>query len=171
MPNCGTLEINHFPACVLLRRVAFPHWRERITGKTYVPERIRSNFRATNLRGRGESGSVQSGPPDMDESNQGTFIRCVQLLTSLRFPQIHQFIRGTALKKLSVITVGIVLLAVQAFAADGANGSKSKAPESAGSTPFSVGVGVKVSTLGIGGDIAVPVTRRTNARFGFNAFN
>ena len=73
------------------------------------------------------------------------------------------------MKKLTVIAVGLLLLTVQTFAADGSG--KSKTPETAGSTPFAVGVGVKVSTLGIGGDIAVPVTRRTNARFGFNAFN
>jgi hypothetical protein len=34
-----------------------------------------------------------------------------------------------------------------------------------------VGVGVKVSTLGIGGELALPVTHRSNMRFGFNAFN
>ena len=59
---------------------------------------------------------------------------------------------------------------LQGFAAD-SDAPKSNAVESAGSTKFSVGVGVKVSTLGIGGDLAVPVTRKTNARIGFNAFN
>lgn len=39
------------------------------------------------------------------------------------------------------------------------------------STPFTVGVDVNVSTLGIGGDIAVPVARHFNARAGFNLFN
>jgi len=34
-----------------------------------------------------------------------------------------------------------------------------------------VGVGVKVSTLGVGGELALPVTHRSNVRFGFNAFN
>ncbi len=34
-----------------------------------------------------------------------------------------------------------------------------------------IGVGVKVSTLGIGGEVAVAVTHRSNVRFGFNAFN
>ena len=38
-------------------------------------------------------------------------------------------------------------------------------------TPFQVGVGFKVSSLGFGGDVAVSLTRKTNARFGFNAFN
>lgn len=34
-----------------------------------------------------------------------------------------------------------------------------------------VGVGVKVSTLGIGGEAAVPLSRRSNVRVGFNAFS
>jgi hypothetical protein len=34
-----------------------------------------------------------------------------------------------------------------------------------------VGLGVKVSTLGVGGELALPVTHRSNVRFGFNAFN
>lgn len=38
-------------------------------------------------------------------------------------------------------------------------------------TPFTVGIGVKASTLGIGGEIAFPVTHRSNVRVGFNAFN
>src|ERR1700741_385073 len=33
-----------------------------------------------------------------------------------------------------------------------------------------IGVGVKVSTLGIGGDVAIAVSHRPNVRFGFNAF-
>jgi len=36
---------------------------------------------------------------------------------------------------------------------------------------FPIGVGVKVSTLGIGGEVAVAVTHRSNVRFGFNAFS
>jgi hypothetical protein len=36
---------------------------------------------------------------------------------------------------------------------------------------FPVGIGVKVSTLGIGGDVAIAVSHRTNVRFGFNAFS
>jgi hypothetical protein len=36
---------------------------------------------------------------------------------------------------------------------------------------FPVGVGVKVSTLGIGGEVAVAVSHRSNVRFGFNAFS
>jgi hypothetical protein len=36
---------------------------------------------------------------------------------------------------------------------------------------FSIGVGVKVSTLGIGGEVAVGLSQRSNVRFGFNAFS
>jgi hypothetical protein len=36
---------------------------------------------------------------------------------------------------------------------------------------FPIGVGVKVSTLGIGGEVAVAVSHRSNVRFGFNAFS
>ena len=35
---------------------------------------------------------------------------------------------------------------------------------------FPIGVGVKVSTLGIGGEVAVGLSQRSNVRFGFNAF-
>lgn len=34
-----------------------------------------------------------------------------------------------------------------------------------------IGIGVKVSTLGIGGEVAIAVSHRTNVRFGFNAFS
>jgi hypothetical protein len=36
---------------------------------------------------------------------------------------------------------------------------------------FPIGVGVKASTLGIDGEVAVAITRRSNVRFGFNAFS
>jgi hypothetical protein len=36
---------------------------------------------------------------------------------------------------------------------------------------FPVGIGVKLSTLGIGGEVAVAVSHRSNVRFGFNAFS
>ncbi|HKV62392.1 MAG TPA: hypothetical protein VJO16_10790 [Candidatus Acidoferrum sp.] len=45
------------------------------------------------------------------------------------------------------------------------------APKPASNEHFNVGVGVQVSTLGIGGEIALPITHRSNARFGFNAFS
>jgi hypothetical protein len=34
-----------------------------------------------------------------------------------------------------------------------------------------IGVGVKISTLGIGGEVAIAVSHRSNVRFGFNAFS
>src|SRR6266853_4555873 len=36
---------------------------------------------------------------------------------------------------------------------------------------FPIGVGVKVSTLGIVGEVAVGLSQRSNVRFGFNAFS
>jgi len=36
---------------------------------------------------------------------------------------------------------------------------------------FPVGIGVKVSSLGIGGEAAVAVSHRSNIRVGFNAFS
>jgi hypothetical protein len=36
---------------------------------------------------------------------------------------------------------------------------------------FPIGVGVKVSTLGIGGEVAVGLSRRSNVRVGFNVFS
>jgi hypothetical protein len=60
-----------------------------------------------------------------------------------------------------------------------ADSSAQPAPAAAPATPakesseghFPIGVGVKVSSLGIGGEVAVAVTRRSNVRFGFNAFS
>jgi hypothetical protein len=49
--------------------------------------------------------------------------------------------------------------------------SPAPSPKPASEGHFSIGVGVKVSTLGIGGEVAIPVAHRLNARFGFNAFN
>lgn len=43
-------------------------------------------------------------------------------------------------------------------------------PTKKSETHFNWGIGVKVSTLGIGGEAAFPVTHRSNVRFGFNAF-
>ena len=38
-------------------------------------------------------------------------------------------------------------------------------------TPFALGVGVKVSPLGIGAEVAAPITRRTNLRVAYNQFS
>jgi hypothetical protein len=74
------------------------------------------------------------------------------------------------LKRTVLFTLAVLIAAsCFGFAADKSDADKSA--ESAGSSKFGVGVGVKVSTLGIGGEVAVPVTRITNVRFGFNAFN
>lgn len=43
--------------------------------------------------------------------------------------------------------------------------------KNSGKERLAVGIGVKVSTLGVGADVALPVTHRANVRFGFNAFN
>src|ERR1700704_2453428 len=64
---------------------------------------------------------------------------------------------------------------------DGADASAAPAPGAA-ATPgprakqssegrIPIGVGVKVTTLGIGGEVAVAVSHRSNVRFGFNAFS
>jgi hypothetical protein len=44
-------------------------------------------------------------------------------------------------------------------------------PKEASEGRIPIGVGVKVSTLGIGGDVAIALSHRTNVRFGFNAFS
>jgi hypothetical protein len=38
-------------------------------------------------------------------------------------------------------------------------------------TPIAIGIGVKASTLGLGGEVGVPITHNSNVRFGFNLFN
>ena len=66
-----------------------------------------------------------------------------------------------------------------AAAPDAADSSARPSPAAAPAVPakessegrFPIGVGVKVSTLGIGGEVAVAVTHRSNVRFGFNAFS
>lgn len=54
-----------------------------------------------------------------------------------------------------------------------ASAEPSPAPPAKGSSEgsFPIGVGVKVSTLGVGGEVAVAVSHRTNIRVGFNAFS
>jgi len=65
-------------------------------------------------------------------------------------------------------------------AAANADSPDSAAPEAAlpaapskpsSESHFPIGVGVKVSTLGIGGEVAVGLSQRSNLRFGFNAFS
>ena len=45
------------------------------------------------------------------------------------------------------------------------------APAKSSDSRISVGVGVKVSLLGIGGEAALPLSHRSNVRVGFNLFN
>ena len=88
------------------------------------------------------------------------------------------------MRKISLITALLVLtapLATRMVAAtpDSADSSAiphptpgaapTPAKESSGRIP--IGVGVKVSTLGIGGEVAIAVSRRSNVRVGFNVFS
>ena len=58
-------------------------------------------------------------------------------------------------------------------APDSNNGSNAAVAQRPEGPSFShrPGIGFKTSLLGFGGDFAVPVTRRSNVRFGFSAFN
>jgi len=58
------------------------------------------------------------------------------------------------------------------FAADAnASASPSLPADTSGAGPRRIGVGAKISLLGIGGEAAVAVTRRINVRGGFNGFS
>jgi hypothetical protein len=74
----------------------------------------------------------------------------------------------------------LINLVTAGLAAADADSPDSATPEAAASPAptkqssegnFPVGIGVKVSTLGIGGEAAVGVSQRSNVRFGFNAFS
>jgi hypothetical protein len=83
-----------------------------------------------------------------------------------------------------VPTFAALLLLIN-FATAGPSAANTDSPDSAvaeaAATPapakqssegrFPIGVGVKVSTLGIGGEVAVSLSHRSNVRFGFNAFS
>jgi hypothetical protein len=68
---------------------------------------------------------------------------------------------------------------VAAAMPDGPDSSAAPAPAAAAAGPakgssegrIPIGVGVKVSMLGIGGEVALAVSHRSNVRFGFNAFS
>ena len=49
--------------------------------------------------------------------------------------------------------------------------SAAAGPSKSSESRFSVGVGVKLFTLGIGGELAVPRSHRSIVRFGFDLFN
>ena len=53
----------------------------------------------------------------------------------------------------------------------GASPEPSPTPAAAQSSRWRMGAGVRLSSLGIGGEVAVALTRRTNIRGGFNAFS
>jgi hypothetical protein len=60
--------------------------------------------------------------------------------------------------------------------ADAAGGNRSAAPAPAApakdsESRIAIGIGVKASTLGIGGEAALPLGHRSNVRVGFNLFN
>jgi hypothetical protein len=73
-----------------------------------------------------------------------------------------------ALLLLSLCLIGIQALAADEQPAAAATTSSSSKPANA---PFAIGIAARASTLGFGADVAVPVTRRSNARVGFNLFN
>lgn len=76
-------------------------------------------------------------------------------------------------KRYAAVAVLLSVFAVTEGTASGTDQPKPDPPieSTAKKTfPFTVGVGFKVSSLGIGGDLAVPVTRRSNARVAFNIF-
>jgi len=83
------------------------------------------------------------------------------------------------------LPVCAVLLSLANFATAGLAAANTDSPDSSAAeapappTPskqsseshFPIGIGVKVSTLGIGGEVAVGLSQRSNVRFGFNAFS
>ena len=86
------------------------------------------------------------------------------------------------MRRVSVVAVALLLMNLPAvhLAAAMPDGDSSAPPAPAApAVPakessegrFPVGVGVKVSTLGIAGEVAVAVTHRSNVRFGCNAFS
>src|SRR6202045_3087339 len=90
------------------------------------------------------------------------------------------------MRRIQIFTMALLLTSVSAspMAAmpDSPDSSAAPAPAPNATAPAApakessegripVGMGVKVSTLGIGGEVAVAVSHRTNVRFGFNAFS
>lgn len=62
--------------------------------------------------------------------------------------------------------------AVAANVASSAEGAAAPAPSGkASDSHIAIGIGVKASLLGIGGEAAVPLSHRSNVRVGFNLFN
>src|SRR5713226_9063881 len=89
------------------------------------------------------------------------------------------------MRRVSVFAVLLLLMnlpAARLAAAAMTDDGDSSAPPASAAAPavpaqgssegrIPIGVGVKVSTLGIGGEAAIAVSHRSNVRFGFNAFS
>src|SRR5713226_5536299 len=89
------------------------------------------------------------------------------------------------MRRVSVFAVLLLLMnlpAARLAAAAMTDDGDSSAPPASAAAPavpaqgssegrIPIGVGVKVSTLGIGGEVGVAVSHRSNVRFGFNAFS
>ncbi len=65
----------------------------------------------------------------------------------------------------------IALAAILCAVVPGRAGDRQDEASSGGQRRFTVGLGVKASTLGIGAEGAIPVMRRANVRVGFTLFN
>jgi hypothetical protein len=128
------------------------------------------------------------------EGSDAQFGRRSRALAKKRFREkytkavpLPNFVQEVPLRKLFAFSVLVLLLILAipspifSFADDEtsagvltANPDPASPPTPPGKksgTSFDVGLGVKVSTLGIGGEVAVSVTPRSNVRVGFNAFN
>jgi len=92
------------------------------------------------------------------------------------------------MRRMQLFTMALLLTSVSGMAGampdspDSPNSAGEAAPAPKAAAPAApakesseggipVGIGVKVSTLGIGGEVAIAVSHRTNVRFGFNAFS
>jgi len=88
--------------------------------------------------------------------------------------------RGLTVRKISAFECLVLLLSIAIPSAlfagsHDTNGDASSIPASPARpserTPIAIGIGVKVSTLGVGGEAALPLAHRANVRVGANFFN
>jgi hypothetical protein len=104
---------------------------------------------------------------------------------------LSSFFQGAAMRRVPVFVVLLLLTnlpashlaaavpdapdpsaaAAQAGAAEPAVPAKPSSEGRSSEGRIPVGIGVKVSTLGIGGEVAVAISHRSNVRVGFNAFS
>ena len=89
------------------------------------------------------------------------------------------------MRRMQLFTMALLLTSVSGMAAampDSPDSSGEAAPAPKAAAPAApakesseggipVGIGVKVSTLGVGGEVAIAVSHRTNVRFAFNALS